>query len=239
MVIISRRSYEEEKKLKEKEHNRRKGKIEPYVKMQIGPIERETLIDTGAQISAMTKAFYDKLNEMKISMTVISIKKFMPRGAFLDKEVPVLYKVMIKFNINGKKFSHGIYLVETLTNDLILGFDFMKENNARIVQEGNEFRLIIREKDKGTKVNSIEIIDPEHELNLIKERRKEVFKLEIGHVVHYKHEIKMINKKAYKSKTPGARYTQGQNKKTFIGIRTTGGNKKIGYPIYKPVNRSS
>lgn len=80
----------------------------------------------------MTKAFYDRLNEMKVNMTIIPIRRFMLRGAFLDRGIPLLYKVMIDFTIDGKRFSHGIYLVETLTSDLILGFDFVKENKAKL-----------------------------------------------------------------------------------------------------------
>lgn len=51
MVILGRRTYEEEKKLKESDRGKIKKKTEPYVKVRIGSIERETLIDTGAQIS--------------------------------------------------------------------------------------------------------------------------------------------------------------------------------------------
>lgn len=120
MTILEKRTYEEEMVLKIRGESRKKGRFEPFIKIKFNGKERETLIDTGAQISAMTKAFYDTLNNENVNITVIPIRKFILKGAFLDKGIPVLYKVMIDFSIGNEKFTHGMYLVETLTRDFIL-----------------------------------------------------------------------------------------------------------------------
>lgn len=55
---------------------------EPFLEVQIGEVETRALIDTGAQISAITKSLYDKLIDAKKEMLIVPIKKFALRGAF-------------------------------------------------------------------------------------------------------------------------------------------------------------
>lgn len=71
---------------------------EPF--LVIGKIETRALIDTGAQISAITKSLYDRLVEAKRKMLVVPIKKFALRGAFSDKGSVIAYKVQFEFEIN-------------------------------------------------------------------------------------------------------------------------------------------
>jgi len=45
----------------------------------------KALLDTGAEISAMTKALFDSLVEIKAITRVIPLRKFSLVGAFTDK----------------------------------------------------------------------------------------------------------------------------------------------------------
>lgn len=80
-----------------------KGHSEPFLEVMIGDIETRALIDTGAQISAITKSLYDKLVEVKREMMIVPIKKFALRGAFPDKGSVIAYKVQFEFEINKVK----------------------------------------------------------------------------------------------------------------------------------------
>lgn len=73
---------------------------DPSINVFIGEMEFEALIDTGAQISAITKETVDKLTEAGIEIKSIPIRKLQIRGAFREKGTVVNYKLQLAIQIS-------------------------------------------------------------------------------------------------------------------------------------------
>lgn len=87
------------------EHNKIfNGKDEtPMIDVQFERVRAKALVDTGAQISAITKSLYDSLVETGEPMEVVLIKKFILRGAFSERESVTANKARLTF-MYGDKF---------------------------------------------------------------------------------------------------------------------------------------
>lgn len=53
-----------------------------YVDIEVGDTSVKALLDTGAEISAMTKALFDSLVEIKAIIRVIPLRKFLLVGIY-------------------------------------------------------------------------------------------------------------------------------------------------------------
>ncbi|KMQ91596.1 reverse ribonuclease integrase [Lasius niger] len=176
----------------------------PYVTVTVGDrLTVKTLIDTGAQISAITKALYDKMTNEGVEMRIIPIKKFSLTGAFSDRGQPIAHRIQINFRIGETEFTHELYVVRNLAYEMILGIDFLTERKA-ILQCGKKFTVEFLEKDEEAwrgQLNAIAIEEADEILERILNDHSELFIDEIGCVEHYRHEIKMTNEKPFKGKT--------------------------------------
>lgn len=85
---------------------------DPVVQIKIGELKIESLIDTGAQISAITKLIYENLLSNGIEIKVIPVKKFALKGKFNDKSQMVTYKVQFEFEIYDNNIIHEFYIVD-------------------------------------------------------------------------------------------------------------------------------
>ncbi|KMQ82173.1 s68306 pol retrotransposon woot, partial [Lasius niger] len=137
------------------------GVTRPYATVSFGNLRVNCLIDTGAQISAVRKSFYDKLVEKKIDLRVIPIRKFTLVGAFAEKGELIANKLFAKFALNGREFSHGLYVVKNLAYDMVLGLDYLSRNRAILRCKDNDFTVDFDEgsKDGGVAMNAIAIED--------------------------------------------------------------------------------
>lgn len=111
----------------EEDQGRQDKRATPYVTVTVGKLRLRTLIDTGSQISLITKDIYDKITDEGTAMQIIPIKKFSLVGAFSDRGQIVANRVQFSFCIEGKDFSHELYVVKNLLYEMILGMDFLSE----------------------------------------------------------------------------------------------------------------
>lgn len=79
-------------------------KPDPCVKVRVGNLEARALVDTGADITAITLELYKELEEKKIPMTTIPIRKFPVSGAFSDREETIGMKTSFGFTIGEKEY---------------------------------------------------------------------------------------------------------------------------------------
>lgn len=159
------------------------------------------LIDTGTQI--LRKSFYDKLVERKIDIRVIPIRKFTLVGAFAEKGELIANKTFVKFVLNGREFSHGLYLVKNLAYDMVLGLDYLSRNRAILRCNDNDFGVDFDEEVKVDNVamNAIAIEDASARLERLLEKHERVFRDEIGRINNYEHVIRVTSRAPFKSKT--------------------------------------
>jgi len=70
------------------------------------------LVDTGAQISAMTKELYDNLTDSGEEIKVLPIRKFVLRGAFSEKGAIIANKAKLKFKYKDNMYEHEFYVIQ-------------------------------------------------------------------------------------------------------------------------------
>lgn len=177
-------------------------KSRPYVTVTIDDLPVKTLIDLGAQISAMTKSLYDKIANTGRIMRIIPIKKFTLIGAFSDRGQPIANRIQLSFIMNGREFTHELYVVRNLAYEMILGHDFLSDQTATLKCDLSKFVLDFPEIDANKiELNAIEIEDARRQIRVIMENNAELFNDEVGCVTHYQHRIEMNVDRLYKGKT--------------------------------------
>lgn len=106
------------------------------------------LIDTGAQISMITKDLYDELRENGIEMTEIPITKFPVRGAFSDKGEIIANKIFVEIEIGEKKYNEEFYIAKRLPYRMLLGIEFLMAHQAIIECASNRIELQLDEESR-------------------------------------------------------------------------------------------
>lgn len=84
----------------------------PMIEIKFNKFKGDVLVDTGAQISAMTKALYDDLVESGEHMQVLPIKKFILRRAFSERGSVIANKARLQFEYADKRYEHEFNIVE-------------------------------------------------------------------------------------------------------------------------------
>lgn len=110
----------------------------PMVTIKFNSINIEALMDTGAQISAVTRASYDKLVRAGEKMHIIPIRKFALKGAFSEKGSLIANKIRLQFQFLQRTCVHEFYIVERMAYELILGIDFMTKMQM-VMKCGDQF----------------------------------------------------------------------------------------------------
>ncbi|XP_036147363.1 uncharacterized protein LOC118647170 [Monomorium pharaonis] len=206
-IIRTRELIRDVKQVSKQDQRADTKKPKPYVQVKIRNVATKALVDTGAQISAVTKDLYDKLISEAIEMRVIPIKQFVLRGAFSDKGQPIANRIQIEFEIESEKYLHEFYVVRNLSYEMILGIDFLTEQAA--ILKCNQSKFIVEfdnaasklNNDGRNKINAISAEEATSMFNDIIKKFKTLFQNEIGRVTHYKHTIEIKTDKAYKAKT--------------------------------------
>ncbi|MEW8091488.1 MAG: retropepsin-like aspartic protease, partial [Candidatus Thiodiazotropha endolucinida] len=86
-----------------------------------------SLVDTGAECSLMHRRIYDQLKfKPKLQNKKISLQS--ANGS----ELKVDGCINVHFCIGGTEMSQDFYVVRDLNRNLILGLDWLKENNVRL-----------------------------------------------------------------------------------------------------------
>lgn len=116
-----------------------------YVDITISNLTTKALLDTGAQVSAITKELFDKMIDARVEMRVIPIRKFSLIGALSEKRQTASNRVQFKFNIDDHEFIAEFIVIKSLAYNVILRLDFMKNNNISIDCEPNNVFVRFRE----------------------------------------------------------------------------------------------
>lgn len=176
-------------------------KPEPFVKVKLGPCRVRALIDTGAQISMVTKNLYEKLRTNGVNMTEIPITKFPVRGAFSDKGEIIAYKIFVEMEIENKKFNGEFYIAKKLPYQMLLGIEFLTAHRAVIDCATNHIGLQLKEETKVMVIKELNLQDAKQTLDELMFKYNELFSEEIGCVKHYQHKIELTTNAPFKAKT--------------------------------------
>lgn len=104
----------------ENEHNKiSKEKLyAPMIELTFEGIKTDALVDTGAQISAITKTLYDDLVQSGEPMQIMPIRKFILRGAFSERGSVIANKARLTFEYAGKRYEHEFNIVEKMAYNM-------------------------------------------------------------------------------------------------------------------------
>lgn len=174
----------------------------PTIAIKCGNFQTEALVDTGAQISAMTNQCYKVMKETRELIQELPVSKVVLKGALSDRGVAIKKKVRMRFWINEQDFIHEFMLVDNLSYQIILGIDFLSKYHFRITCDMNmRIERINSENRKIIKINILTIEEARKRLSELIRNNEEIFSDQIGQVNHYRHGIRTQNLKPYKCKT--------------------------------------
>ena len=102
----------------------------------IGKQKFRCLVDTGAECSLMHRRVYDNLkNKPKL------LKKNINLQSANGTQLKVDGCVNVQFRIGGTDLSQDFYVIRDLNRNLILGLDWLKQNNVRIYFDLRSLRI--------------------------------------------------------------------------------------------------
>ncbi|XP_029669881.1 uncharacterized protein LOC115239478 [Formica exsecta] len=120
----------------------------PFVTATFNKLNVKCLIETGAQVSAMSKEIYDQLKQNGIKMKIQPVEKMQLVGAFLRKAIKILFRTTIEFKIEKARFEQEILVVDKLIHDIVLGIDFICYRNAAIQCGDNGIEIELESEDR-------------------------------------------------------------------------------------------
>ena len=124
----------------------------PLINVEVGELNFIALIDSGANISAISMDAYLKLKYSNPRLPEFPIKKLIVIGANKSKSEVVNKQIMVDLMINDVNCSVLLVVVSNLLYEIILGVDFLTERQASIDFANQEINLLMNEYDS-QKVN--------------------------------------------------------------------------------------
>lgn len=93
----------------------------PIIPVKINETQIDTLIDTGAEVSVITRETLETLKKAKVPMDKIPIRKCRLRGAFGEQESTIACKIQLPIAINKFKLIGEFFTVEKLSYPMVIG----------------------------------------------------------------------------------------------------------------------
>lgn len=127
------------------EENKTRNKVSLKITVKVGPKKIKALVDTSAQINAMSKDTFDELINKDVTLTTIPINRFTVRGAFTDKGEPIAFKTALDVQIGDKSYVVEFYIMKQFAYNLIIGMEFLARHRAIINCIGKNVQLSLEE----------------------------------------------------------------------------------------------
>ena len=131
----------------------------PYVEIHIGTHPFRSLLDTGAQLSLVSKEFLE-LCDPKLVKSAENVPDIALRSA-TGHSLEVTGRVKIRITLGKVRMYHDFVVIKDFKHDMILGIDFLKARKAIIDFESHT--LVI-----GNAVYPVKSRPDQNEVNLVK-----------------------------------------------------------------------
>ncbi len=95
-----------------------------------GDVVMKALVDTGSMATIMDEDAYNALRESKIELPQLPIKSTRITTAIGNKSSPIKKQIYAPLEIGGKVYDTPCLVVKGLTYAVILGIDFLVENDV-------------------------------------------------------------------------------------------------------------
>lgn len=98
----------------------------PTITISMEDRDRTALLDTGAQVSAVSDQAVSQWTSEGLKLRTLPAPSTMVRGA-LGEKTKINKQILLEFGIKKENLSQPCVAVKSLSNDIILGFDFIKK----------------------------------------------------------------------------------------------------------------
>lgn len=107
-------------------------KVMPTVHVDIESVTTQALIDSGSQVSCVSKSFFEKLIKVNSRIPSIPAKCVTLVGALGDKNQKVQNQTLLTFRFEDFEVDYTCLVVPNLIRDVIFGCDFMRDYRVTI-----------------------------------------------------------------------------------------------------------
>lgn len=104
----------------------------PVLEFELNNIPVRALVDTGSEISAISLKLLSRLVSEHVPVPTLPTAKCYVIGVGNKRSKPITKQALISFQVQEHLFDVPCLVVEDLKHDLILGVDFLKENDGVI-----------------------------------------------------------------------------------------------------------
>jgi len=215
------------------EHNKTRNRVSSKINARVGEREVKALVDTGAQINAISKDFYEEILNAGSKITTIPINRFTVRGAFTDKGEPIAFKTAMEVIIDERTYVVEFYIMKKLVYEMILGMEFLTRHRAVINCTGDNVQLSLEEVAHVAAIKRLTREEAKARVADILAENAELFKDGIGRINHYVHKIKMNTHLPFKTKNSSTGGTSRSGDRIHKRIRGDGNSRKSTHPIYQ------
>lgn len=133
----------------------------PQVTGYLGKVRVDALIDTGSQVTCLDQYFYER-NKGNFQHENLPVSSIRVVTAVKKKSQPIKNQILADFNMGKYVVKMNFLIVKDLSQDCIIGYDFIRHNVTRInIEEGyleiktekeSREQIYFRTKDSPTKV---------------------------------------------------------------------------------------
>lgn len=159
-----------DKDLEKAQQQRETGRAEvPMMDVMFGETRIKALVDTGAQVTALSRDSYRRIKESGAPMQILPIRRFTLRGAFAERGAPIAAKVRLEFTHKNARYIHEFYVVEKLTYDVVLGIDFLRQYRMTMTCDDQISLVFCEAADTEAMINTISVEQAEERLERLVE----------------------------------------------------------------------
>lgn len=111
--------------------------------VQVYNFEINALVDTGSDITCISGELWDTLREVQPSIPFMPIKPIQIKTAVGQRSVDIRNLALLPLKIGGFEKDTGFLIVPGLSWPIILGFDWMKLNEVKIILDKTDRGILI------------------------------------------------------------------------------------------------
>lgn len=118
----------------------------PTIQLEVQGKSMQVLLDTGCQLSSVSAKLFNELNSDRSPLPVFPVNGVVLRGAIKEKPHVVKCQVLLEVKIGDFRLDVPFIVVKGLNREIIMGYDWLKQYNARIDCYKEVVQLTIEEK---------------------------------------------------------------------------------------------
>lgn len=121
----------------------------PHLKIDIFGIQIDALIDTGSQVTCVSENLYMKIKD-KTVINELPVNNVQVVSAITKKGTAVRRQILLEMNVGNVRLKYVFLVIPFLTNEVILGNNWLRDQGAVIDYNQSTIHLGDRSLSSGT-----------------------------------------------------------------------------------------